>query len=341
MKKLSIKKLPLITILVAVFLAIGLVLFIGAYSKKGALSKLSIWGAKEAIIESENKDTDNDGLKDWQEELFKTDPYNSDTDGDGYLDGEEVNSGHNPLIKSPGDKLTFYPLPLGDRYNVTKKILSEKVIDSMIDSYVSQKGEYILDHPEIDSQETFSASIKESTLQEMSLRALADAYPDLLEKAEQTISEIPEIFDISITDNDINIHENNNQEAINLYLSQVSNILNSNSFFLQEQSLQAVLSAFEQGDFSKLDSLIKSNDAKIERAKEISVPSSWKEVHKEGMELTLLIRNIFVSLRDIQDDPLKAYIALEELEYFPETWNVLMKKAINLAESQGIELSLQ
>lgn len=341
MKKLSIKKLPLVPSLVAIFLAIGLILFIGAYSEKGALSKLNIWGAKEAIIQSESKDTDNDGLKDWQEELFKSDPLNPDTDGDGYLDGEEINSGFNPLVKSPGDKLTFYPLPLGDRYNITKKVLSDEVIDSIIDSYLDQKGEYITDHPEITSPETFSASTKQSTLREMSLRALSDAYPVLLEKAEQTISEIPEIFDINIANEDIDVSENNSPEAINLYLSQVTAILYADSFFLQEKNLQALLSAFEQSDFSKIDGLIKNNDVKIEKAKQIVVPSSWKEIHKKGMGLTLLLRNIFVSLRDIQNDPLKAYMALDKLEYFPEAWNDLIKKAIDLAKTQGIELSLQ
>ena len=106
--KLFMKKLPLISILVAVFLAIGLILFIGTYSKKGVFSRT-------ALIESQDKDSDNDGLKDWEEELYKTSPYDPDTDGDGYLDGEEINSGHNPLVKAPGDDVFLYPLPLGDR----------------------------------------------------------------------------------------------------------------------------------------------------------------------------------------------------------------------------------
>lgn len=36
-----------------------------------------------------NLDSDGDGLKDWQEQIFGTDPNNSDTDGDGILDGDE------------------------------------------------------------------------------------------------------------------------------------------------------------------------------------------------------------------------------------------------------------
>lgn len=49
-------------------------------------------------------DTDKDGLKDWEESLWKTDPNNPDTDGDGTTDGEEVKTNRNPLIKGLGDK---------------------------------------------------------------------------------------------------------------------------------------------------------------------------------------------------------------------------------------------
>lgn len=51
------------------------------------------------------KDSDSDGLKDWEEELWKTDPLNSDTDADGATDGQEIKQGRDPLIAGPNDKL--------------------------------------------------------------------------------------------------------------------------------------------------------------------------------------------------------------------------------------------
>ncbi len=51
------------------------------------------------------KDTDGDGLKDWEEALWGTDPRNPDTDGDKTNDGDEVKKSRNPLVKGPKDTL--------------------------------------------------------------------------------------------------------------------------------------------------------------------------------------------------------------------------------------------
>ena len=43
-------------------------------------------------------DSDNDGLPDTVEAMYKTDPNNPDTDGDGYKDGQEALKGYDPLV---------------------------------------------------------------------------------------------------------------------------------------------------------------------------------------------------------------------------------------------------
>jgi lipoprotein-anchoring transpeptidase ErfK/SrfK len=45
-------------------------------------------------------DTDDDGLSDYWEEKFGTDPNNQDTDADGFKDGREVDNAYNPLASS-------------------------------------------------------------------------------------------------------------------------------------------------------------------------------------------------------------------------------------------------
>ena len=334
------KKLPLITVIAALIFAIGLLLFIGAYSKKGAFSKINLLGGRETIIDPQNKDTDNDGLLDWEEDLYKTDIYNPDTDADGYLDGEEINSGHNPAVKGPGDKLAFYPLPLGEKYNITKKVLQDEQVEKILKSYLVHKDEYLKDHPEITDPEQFLADTEKSTLLEINRRAIYDNYEELAVNAEAVLSQLPEIFAVEITDNDIKISQDNSKQAIEAYISKASDFLNSEAFFFGDAALQVLNNAFENRSFSEIQRIIKINDAKIEIIKQIEVPFSWKEIHKQGLKGIILTRNIFLSLRNIQDDPLKAMAAAERLPFLFDNFTQLINYAINLAKSQGIELPL-
>jgi hypothetical protein len=55
---------------------------------------------KKALAE----DSDEDGLKDWEEGIRGTDPNKADTDGDGTDDGVEIQDGRDPLVLGPNDK---------------------------------------------------------------------------------------------------------------------------------------------------------------------------------------------------------------------------------------------
>lgn len=55
------------------------------------------------LSEDTTKDTDNDGLPDWEEALWSTDPKNPDTDGDKTTDGDEKKQKRNPLKAGPDD----------------------------------------------------------------------------------------------------------------------------------------------------------------------------------------------------------------------------------------------
>ncbi len=61
--------------------------------------------AVQLIAANLEKDSDGDGLKDWEETLWKTNLFNKDTDGDGTEDGEEVKKGRNPATTGPNDKI--------------------------------------------------------------------------------------------------------------------------------------------------------------------------------------------------------------------------------------------
>lgn len=94
-------------------------------------------------------DSDEDGLFDWQEGLWDTDPHKFDTDADGTSDGREVATGHDPKVKGPND---IYSKPLvatniesGDTYKYDKDInvgknLTEQVSINLITNYLDAKS---------------------------------------------------------------------------------------------------------------------------------------------------------------------------------------------------------
>jgi hypothetical protein len=53
------------------------------------------------------KDSDNDGLRDWEETLWNTDPLKADSDADGTSDHDEIERGRDPLNSAPNDVYTL------------------------------------------------------------------------------------------------------------------------------------------------------------------------------------------------------------------------------------------
>lgn len=116
-------KLSLKSQIIAAVLILGLGVFIGIWliQKKELSFSIEPKTNKEKEISQEkgslanqisltkDKDSDKDGLADWEETIYKTDPYNPDTDNDGYSDGEEVAAGYSPTSPSPNDKILSIP----------------------------------------------------------------------------------------------------------------------------------------------------------------------------------------------------------------------------------------
>lgn len=91
---------------VAVILGGWLVLY--SINRFGLPTKTATTQQEAQSIKAYNtisRDSDNDGLKDWEEIIWGTDQKNSDTDGDGTPDGQEVQDRRDPLKAGPDDLL--------------------------------------------------------------------------------------------------------------------------------------------------------------------------------------------------------------------------------------------
>ena len=120
--------------------------------------------ARTAVVE---KDIDHDGLADWEEGLWNTDPKNPDTDGDGVPDGEEVREGRDPIVSGTSGRMlasnmSSTSLATAVPHNATEAVsrdlfgtfmlalrnnrqgdLSPKEQDTMVKDAISAAGPYV------------------------------------------------------------------------------------------------------------------------------------------------------------------------------------------------------
>lgn len=132
--------------LVTIMITFTVVLFIGAVSFAFHNSKKTLQSASSATVLATateqpfselEKDTDGDGLADWEEILWSTDPNNADTDGNGIHDKEQVLS-EKKLTSNNTDPLSLTVQPSDDDLTLTE-MASRELFGSYM--YTMQSGQ--------------------------------------------------------------------------------------------------------------------------------------------------------------------------------------------------------
>ena len=109
LKQLPHKNLIFSAILAIAIISIGFMLSPRAqiFSRESLatqdISHVELFGSA-TTTEYVDRDTDADGLPDWEEHLFSSDPLKFDSDGDGTPDGEEVRLGRDPSVPNTAPK---------------------------------------------------------------------------------------------------------------------------------------------------------------------------------------------------------------------------------------------
>ena len=260
-----------------------------------------------------NKDSDNDGLMDWQEIIWKTDPCKPDSDSDGYFDGEEVASGYNPIQSAPNDELP------GQDQN-TPRALPNNITQALAQELSKQI---------IDGKMGLISDASNPLAINTSNRVVNTAIQEVMKKAIQEFS-LPNIPDEEIiisSDNSIIAIENYAKRVVNVidYWAKTTSI-DQNRLYETENEL--FYYAIQNNDFTEFYKYIKFYKEVSKSIKQISVPSDLKEIHKEQIGIFIILSNIYQAIENIDNDPLKAKLALEQYEH-----------TIELTEQMIIKLS--
>ena len=231
--------------------------------------------------EVEQKDTDGDGLLDWQENLYKTDIHKKDTDGDGISDGDEAARGTNPT----------------DPFNKTasnKKNLTDKTDSEESTSYRDDKT---LTKTDVVARDFFVKlmELKESNLS-YNKNAQRQVVKELMNENKIVLTDKYKIDDLKIVE-DIKIG------YFHKILKDVSENYDSNSF----QDERILFAKFLESKDTKYLDIIKKQVEQYQKLEGellgLEVPSSVGVLYLEYLNSFSLYIKMTNSLIDFKDDP--------------------------------------
>ncbi|OHA17163.1 MAG: hypothetical protein A3H57_03925 [Candidatus Taylorbacteria bacterium RIFCSPLOWO2_02_FULL_43_11] len=224
-------------------------------------------------------DNDKDGLKDWEEGLWKTNPEIADTDDDGTSDFDEIRAGRNPLIKGPDDKLA--------------SITISSKINPQIEADLSETDKF--------SREWFAKYI---AAKQAGDPINVDQSDFLIQSALNAESGTVDIFseaDFQITGDD--------EQSFRKYGNTLGAIFNDKNAQYPEGEMMILDNYQATDDPSKLADLSKSKlryqGIKEEMAK-MAVPKSLVADHTVMINMMSIVEVVVDNMRYIDSDPLRA-----------------------------------
>lgn len=237
-------------------------------------------------------DSDSDGLPDWKETLWKTDPKNSDTDGDGMSDGEEIKNNRNPNKSFPDDQLT------------------EEEIKSL-----NNPSNYVSPFDRVSKTDEFTKKFLTQYLLQKSLSEgnLDDVAKDVLIKSVlgETSTEMP-FRTFSATD--IKILATDDTASIKQYGNDIGTIVKRNDSGIKMSEILLSLKGFtetkDKSGLEKLKTVIEKNTQIINESIKISVPKSAVNIHVDFLNGMSRLTEMILGMYKSVDDPLSGLVAI-------------------------------
>jgi len=242
-------------------------------------------------------DIDQDGLSDTDESVWGTDFNDSDSDDDGFLDGEEVASGHDPMIPGPNDSI------IGQN-------LTEKTTDLLAAGFITQDLK----------KDKVGKSAYDERMDTITLASIEDYYK----------GQLPPEVDLTQTDG--------NKSSQEQYLEALSRIFQDDvlNFEPNEQNFPDTVSA-QIRYFTKRATEFKELHTRIQK---MPVPEGWITVHQGILNVAFQVQTDYHSLSQIETDPVRATIALNDLRVMvTPTVQEILKDVQNKIKENGLSPS--
>lgn len=252
-------------------------------------------------IEKLRLDTDGDGLKDWEEVLFRTDPNNPDTDGDGTPDGREVTENRDPLKAGPNDALAS-TTPL----------------------------EVIGKEPETNLTRDFTRTFLRKPLAQIIAGEEADIDTRAVERYADRLARQSVLADAArFTKNDIHIETDSSETAIVRYFTTFGIIFDTLSR-RGKNEVDITVDAFKMQNYGALAALMFYPDAyakAIADFKNTPVPQLVADFHIAILNYISKFKRSVELMQKAETDPLLAMLAMHERLRLDDEFKAFMERS--------------
>lgn len=237
-------------------------------------------------------DTDGDGLRDWEEALWGTNPNDADSDGDGTRDKEEITAGRNPLIAGPDDVITM---------GITGKTEGESVEGTAQSSAVLPETERLAR----EAIATAFALKQKGTLDGASLENISASLLNSF-TAEAARNETYRLDQLSL-------NGDNSIEALKTYGNALAKLVLRYETQTIGNELAIVTQAMDSGDKEPLQKLLPLVSVYENLSRDLAamkVPSDAAELHLSLINNFSMIAKSIANMVKIVDDPLTGIIGI-------------------------------
>jgi len=282
-------------------LVVGVATIVKTKAGNSSINKSSTALAVEKIVKkSLEDDTDGDGLKNWEEALYKTDPENPDTDGDGMSDGAEISANRSPIVSGTGHDAsgtsTISTLPT---FSATDKFSQELFI-----KYIEAKK---------------------------SGQEITQEFSDKL--AEEIVAKNYEGQEVLFNDNDLNVINNPTLTQIHDYGNAFGAAISTpvpkgvrNEF----EILDAIITnGLTESDKEELQILYNRYNSIHDNLAKIRVPLEMRNAHASFIRAVDTIRNSVSGMQNLNTDPIGA---LRKIALYEEGLNDLSITSLSLKQ---------
>jgi hypothetical protein len=286
------KKFILISAACLLAIGGGFLVFQSEKRQKSAKIPSGYFGAKQIMATEIDKDSDNDGLKDWEEALWKTDPNNPDTDGDNTPDGQEIKENRNPLLAGKNDKLENPKLEKTETSVNEPSSLTDVFSQQFFSNYLSLK-------------EQGGGQISEQDKQELVTSFL---------EATNSLGQSPKEFYVK---SDLKINSEETKESVKEYGNNLAIIIKKHFDPIPETEMTILQKSLGNGNEAGLKNLEQIATAYRDSAKEIillKTPVSFADSH---LNLANYFYNISQEINAMQktfEDPMQALLAFKQYQ---------------------------